>query len=258
MFIHLLEEFQLDWKLSGKAHRTVELYSRDLHSFLTGYPEPTLADAKAWLASTESPTVRRKRGQALRALGSWCSRNAVEGLEWALAVPLTVEPVLPQVTVTENDYRAALRATDNPRDKAVIELLWSTGVRRGELAALAVEDVDLVGGYVVVRKSKTGRPRIAPLSPEASSAIRRLMRGREGGPLLNMSGNAIRLMLQRIGAPSAHAWRRGWAAEALRRGVSEASLRAAAGWSSGAMVSRYTSTLKEEVALMEFKRARCP
>ena len=41
-----------------------------------------------------------------------------------------------------------------------------------------------------------------------------------------------------IGVPSAHAWRRGWAVQALRNGVSETSVRAAAGWSSGAMVAR--------------------
>jgi integrase len=61
-------------------------------------------------------------------------------------------------------------------------------------------------------------------------------------------------MLQRIGAPSAHAWRRGWAVRCLRSGVSETSLKAAAGWSSGAMVSRYTNALRDEVAIEEFSR----
>ena len=46
--------------------------------------------------------------------------------------------------------------------------------------------------------------------------------------------------------PSAHAWRRGWAVQALRSGVSETSVRAAAGWSSGAMVARYTRALSGE------------
>jgi integrase len=256
MFTDFLDEFRLDWELSGKAHRTVELYSRDLHSFLTGYPKPTLADAKAWLASTDSLTVRRKRGQALRAFASWCGHNAVSGLEWASQLPLAVEPVRPQQTATEADYRAALAAATTVRDRAVIELLWSSGLRRNELASLTIEDVDLYGGFVVVRTSKTGKPRVAPLSASAVLAVRRLIRGRDNGSLLGLSGNAIRLLLQRLGAPSAHAWRRGWAAEALRRGVSEASLRAAAGWSSGDMVTRYVQAFSEELALAEFRRAR--
>ena len=170
------------------------------------------------------------------------------------SVPLAIEPVNPQPTVSESDYLAALKVVTTIRDRAVIELLWSCGLRRGELSALEAGDVDFVGGFVVVRKSKSGQPRIAPLSPSASQAVRKLLRGHPGGALLRMSSNAIRLMLQRIGAPSAHAWRRGWAVRSLRSGVSETSLKAAAGWSSGAMVSRYTNALRDEVAIEEFSR----
>ena len=72
--------------------------------------------------------------------------------------------------------------------------------------------------------------------------------------MFHMTSNAIRLCLNRLEAPSAHAWRRGWAVRALRAGVSETSVKAAAGWSSGAMVSRYTKMLSGELALEEFSR----
>jgi len=48
--------------------------------------------------------------------------------------------------------------------------------------------------------------------------------------------------------------RRGWAVESLRKGVSESSVRAVAGWSSGAMVARYTRALSGELAVEEFQR----
>ena len=54
--------------------------------------------------------------------------------------------------------------------------------------------------------------------------------------------------------PTVHAWRRGWAVQALGNGVSETSVRAAAGWFSGAMVARYTSALSGELAVAEFER----
>jgi len=63
------------------------------------------------------------------------------------------------------------------------------------------------------------------------------------------------LILQRAGLPSAHTWRRGWVVYSLSMGVSEASVRAAAGWSSGEMVSRYTRALAGERAVTEFGRA---
>jgi integrase/recombinase XerD len=142
-----------------------------------------------------------------------------------------------------------------PRDKAVIETLWSTGVRRAELCALQVEDIDFLGNFIVIRVSKTGKPRVVPISPSAKRALRRLVYGRTSGAVFNMSPNAVRLLLQRLGAPSAHAWRRGWAVQALRSGVSETSVRAAAGWASGAMVARYTRALSGELAVEEFQRS---
>ena len=115
--------------------------------------------------------------------------------------------------------------------------------------------MNFVEGFLVVRTSKTGKPRIAPLSPSARHAVRKHIGGRTQGSLFGMTTNAIGLCLLRLGAPSAHAWRRGWAVQALRNGVSETSVRAAAGWSSGAMVSRYTSALSEELAVEEFQRS---
>ena len=137
--------------------------------------------------------------------------------------------------MVEADYKKALSKCTTTRDIALIEMLWSTGMRREELSRACVEHVDFVTGYIMVPSSKNGRPRIVPLSPKARQALRRLVGRRENGSLLNMTGNAIRLRLQKMSVPSAHAWRRGWAVQALRNGVSETSVRSAAGWSSGAM-----------------------
>ena len=43
---------------------------------------------------------------------------------------------------------------------------------------------------------------------------------------------------------------------ALRSGVSQTSVQAAAGWSSGAMVTRYTAAVSGELAISEFKSRR--
>lgn len=250
----LLQEFKLDWSLSGKAPRTAEMYVGYLSDFFCGEWSATLADAKKWLLSTEHLSVRRKRAQALRAFSGWCLRSGVSGMEWAREVPLSADKVVPQETATADDYKMALKVLKCQRNCAVIEVLWSCGLRRSELARLQVSDVDLAGSFLVVRQSKTGKPRIAPLSPAAKKSIRRLLGTRADGSLFGMSSNAIRLMLQHNHLPSSHAWRRGWAVEALRSGVSEASVRAAAGWVSGAMVARYTSALSGELAVAEFAR----
>ncbi len=255
MDISLLREFQLDWRLAGKAERTATDYCSAITSLLTQYPEPTLHDVKAWIASTTSVVRRRKRGQAVRAIGKWSDTNDYDLFTWWKMVPLAKETMRPQETTSEADYKKALCAASTLRDKALIEVLWSCGLRRSEIAQLDVLDVNISEGFLVIHTSKTGKPRIAPLSPPARQALRKHIGKRTQGSLFDMTTNAIRLCLQRLGAPSAHAWRRGWAVQALRSGVSETSVRAAAGWSSGAMVARYTCALSGELAIDEFQRS---
>ena len=119
----------------------------------------------------------------------------------------------------------------------MVELLWSTGLRVSEIARLSRDDVNLSDRFVVVRTSKTGKPRLAPLSDQACRLIRRHP-AQADGCLVGMSSNAIQRLMKRLHAPSPHAWRRGWAVHALKRGISQVSVQTAAGWSSGAMVAR--------------------
>jgi integrase len=251
----LLEEFQLDWKLAGKSPATASTYVQWLEHLLSQHPEPTLVDVKEWIASTPSVSFRRKRGQAVRAFGIWAEHNNYELFTWWKLVPLAKEHQRPQTTATELDYKKAICAASTLRDKALVEVLWSCGLRRSEIARLDISDVNFSEGFLIVRTSKTGKPRIAPLSPSARNALRRHIGKRSHGSLFGMTTNAIRLCLMRLGAPSAHAWRRGWAVQSLRSGVSETSVRAAAGWCSGAMVARYTSALSGELAIDEFQRS---
>jgi integrase/recombinase XerD len=250
----LLREFCLDWQLSGKAPRTACDYIAAVEKLLEQHTDPSLADVKQWIASTSSVTTRRKRGQAVRAVGKWAEEQHYEVFVWWRQVPLIKETIKPQTTVTEIDYRKALISANTIRDIALVEVLWSTGLRRSEIERLQIADVNLSDSFLLVRTSKTGKPRVVPLSLQARSALRRFLKGQESGSVFQMTSNAIRLCLNRLEAPSAHAWRRGWAVQSLRMGVSEASVKSAAGWSSGAMVSRYTRTLSGELAIEEFQR----
>ena len=255
MFRNLVSEFVLDWRLSGKAAQTSVNYSRHLLNLSEFDENPDLASVKRWVAQSEFVSVRRKRAQSVRAFGAWADSNGYEIFSWWKQVYLARESEHPQVTATALDYVNTLKKVSTLRDRAVVEVLWSCGLRRSELTKLNAEDVNFAEGFLVVRTSKTGRPRVVPLSPAARHALRKHLGRRTQGSVFGMTPNAVRLVLQRLDAPSAHAWRRGWAVQALRNGVSEASVRAAAGWSSGAMVARYTRALSGELAVEEFRRS---
>lgn len=255
---HLIASFEADWLLARKAKHTVKMYSTYLKNLFSESSDPTALDVKNWLTRTESLPVRRKRAQAVRAFGKWAELNELEVFVWWRTIPVAKDKVSPQLTVTEEMYRDALTKAKNARDKALIEVLWSTGLRRSEIARLEVGDINLSQGYLIIRTTKAGKPRIAPLSPHARRALLRLVGKRLDGSVFELNSSSIRVRLARLGLPSAHAWRRGWAVHALRNGISEASVRAAAGWSSGAMVVRYTSSLSGELALEEFQRVWQP
>lgn len=74
------------------------------------------------------------------------------------------------------DVRRAIDAigTATPidlRDRAVLLLLATTGIRNGELRALQLQDIDWRAGKVFVRRTKGKRDRVAPLLDEAGAAL---------------------------------------------------------------------------------------
>jgi len=57
------------------------------------------------------------------------------------------------------------------RDRALLELLYGTGIRRGECVRLDVTDVDLQQGRLLIRNTKGKRDRIVPLAGRAAEAL---------------------------------------------------------------------------------------
>lgn len=54
------------------------------------------------------------------------------------------------------------------RDRAILELLYSTGLRLNELVHLEIFDVDLTAGVVMVRQGKGKKDRVVPLGETAA------------------------------------------------------------------------------------------
>ncbi len=59
------------------------------------------------------------------------------------------------------------------RDRALLEVLYATGIRRLELRNLDVYDAELERGYLVVRAGKGNRDRVVPLGERATAWARR-------------------------------------------------------------------------------------
>lgn len=55
------------------------------------------------------------------------------------------------------------------RDRALLELLYATGLRRSEAASLEVYDADVLRGVLWVRRGKGGRQRVVPLGERCAA-----------------------------------------------------------------------------------------
>ena len=83
---------------------------------------------------------------------------------------------LPKHVPTESEMTRIL-AIPNPRtsigrrDRAILELMYSTGLRLAEVAALDVSDLDLTSGTLTVRRGKGGKSRLVPLGETAVAAL---------------------------------------------------------------------------------------
>jgi len=97
---------------------------------------------------------------------------------------------------------ATVRTTDQAatlRDRAVLELLYSTGMRLGELRRLELRDIDHEGGVVFIRDGKGGKDRVIPAGRTALESVRRYTD--EARPLLTRSTDTDTLFLTRFGRP---------------------------------------------------------
>lgn len=110
--------------------------------------------------------------------------------------------VLPDVlSVGEIDAMIAALPPDKaetPRNHAIIETLYGSGLRVSELVELRMSRMSLDEGYAMV-EGKGEKQRIVPLSPVSVELIRDYLPLRDAGPV-KKEGNDI-LFLNRRGAP---------------------------------------------------------
>src|SRR5262245_30889702 len=123
--------------------------------------------------------AQRQRLQVLRGFFRWLAQQNVILSNPAsdLELPRT-EQRLPRAVLSEREVEQvlALADPDEPlglRDRAMMETLYSTGIRRGELAGLDVFDLDTERGTVTVRNGKGRKDRTVPIGERALSWIER-------------------------------------------------------------------------------------
>ncbi|MGH9849008.1 MAG: tyrosine-type recombinase/integrase [Blastocatellia bacterium] len=84
---------------------------------------------------------------------------------------------LPRNVLTQEEARMLLESTpiEEPRDvrdRAMLEVLYGSGIRREELLSLTIYDADLVQGSLRIELGKGRQTRIVPLTQSAQAALK--------------------------------------------------------------------------------------
>lgn len=79
--------------------------------------------------------------------------------------------LLPNV-LSKDEVRAILQAPGNIKHKAMLSLIYSCGLRCGELIALKTEHIDSKRGLVIIKQAKGKKDRVVPLSHKILELLR--------------------------------------------------------------------------------------
>lgn len=240
------------------SHHTLRAYRSDLRALLTfaagqGTEDPREVDTlllREWLASLPSlsrATLARKQA-SLRGFFGWMARTGRTEASAAAALrsPRRAQP-LPH-TLEESAVLALLSSPqgDDPpalRDRALLELLYSSGMRVAECSSLELADLDLYHGTARVvgkgdkqRVTMVGRParealdawlperrRLLARRRRASLTVTVFMNFRDGGPLsVRAMHTIVTQRAQQAGLPgdvTPHTLRHSFATHLLDRGA---------------------------------------
>lgn len=195
----------------GLAPHTVRAYLTDIGGLLehatrlgiTDLSALDLRSLRSWLARQQSlgrsRTTLARRATAARVFTGWLARTGRTPTDPGAALKSPkAHSVLPQVLRADEAadlIAAAVALADDGspaglRDVAMLELLYATGVRVGELVGLDIDDLD--AERRVLRVFGKGRKeRMVPFGQPAAEAVERWLRA--GRPLLctEASGPAL-------------------------------------------------------------------
>lgn len=178
------------------AH-TLDAYRRDLDSlreWATGQGNADLPslDAerlRAFIAAEHrrglSPKSLQRRLSACRSFYAWLLKHGRIAANPVAGVRAPKAPrKLPQVLDADEAMQLVEVPTDAPlglRDRALLELFYSSGLRLSELCALRWNDLDLAGGFVTVT-GKGSKQRIVPVGSHARAALQAWRDGQKPEP----------------------------------------------------------------------------
>lgn len=289
-----ITDWQTALRAENKAPGTVAIYTDGAIRYLRWCAERdhlpmSRAALNSWTAGLleagAAPGTARIRQLAVRRFAAWLTAGGeintdpFPGVKAPRVEPPLVEPL------TDDELRALIATCEGSvtdplardtlhhrRDEVIIRLMFETAIRSGEVIDLELDDLDLIGRLITIRRGKGGRGRVIPIGQATTKALLIYLEERGTHALAHLPDlwlghgrksfsrdglyRSLRRRAQRAGVQgfrphrprhtAAHRW--------LAAGGSESGLMAIAGWTRTDMLVRYTRARASERAAAEARR----
>ena len=197
----------------GASGNTLEAYGRDLKRYLTFLEQKEISDARSVAPQTVVDFLVQIKSEGLSANSMNRALAALRGFyNYLLQERVLEESPLTHIelakvwmrlpdTVSQEEMNRILSGPDNStpsglRDRAMLELLYATGLRVTELISLSMNSINWQVGFLAVM-GKGGKERVVPVGRTAYDAVRRYVD--EARPKFVRSKTTEVLFLNRFG-----------------------------------------------------------
>lgn len=169
----------VQWMRSKRlSESTIKTYADALKSFLSFYNEKRIEDINNddIIRFNNDFILKNKlsssyQNQIVNAIKKYFSTIEQKQINVELIHRPKREHLLPNV-LSKEEVKMILDAHSNIKHKAMLSLIYSCGLRCGELLALKPEHIDSKRGIVIIKQGKGKKDRIAPLSAKILEMLR--------------------------------------------------------------------------------------
>lgn len=169
-----LNKYRKELEFKNYSKRSIDMYMSVVYCFLRDFdgsftePEKISSEIiKDWIKQASSEATLRIR---IGALKNFYKRVIHQPLKFKYIEYPRKEKRLP-VILDQSEIQKIYDELRNKKHKAILLLLYSTGIRISELLHLKISDIDTAQMIIFIRQGKGKKDRIVPLKPNVLSFI---------------------------------------------------------------------------------------
>ena len=181
-----IQMFFISKKVEGLSDKSLTYYGYVLRKFFEiikiNLEDISTNDVRYYLAKRQmdnpdiSKVTLNNERRVLRSYFSWCQAEDYISKNPMVAIKQIKTPKLVKKAFTEMEMEKMREACESHRERAIIEVLYSTGVRCAELSGIKLSDIN---GDEILVLGKGNKERIVYLNARALVAVQKLIEDRD-------------------------------------------------------------------------------